>query len=746
MNNHYTIKRDENGIPHIDAETENAMFYAQGYAHAKDRGMQLLLMKILGEGRLAEFLDPSEQGISIDHFFRRMNWYNQWQDEVDKLSKQSREKLESYVAGINARFSKSSPLDLKLLGYKIEPWRLQDSILISRMVGYLTLAQSQGEIERLIIEMIQAGVSKDKLEELFPNQLNELDYELVQKIELEDRIVSNQLLWESGAPRMMASNNWVISGKKSKSGQPILVNDPHLEVNRLPNVWYEMKIAVKDHWIIGSSMPGLPGILIGRNKHLAWGATYAFVDTIDSWIERCEDGKYWRLNSQSKIQEKENKGEWHLFKKRKEIIKIKGNASKEVYFYENELGTLEGDPNSTDGKQKSNKKTKHLLITCWAAANSGAKSIEAVFTLLNIDNVKQAMKTYGQVETGWNYIFADNQSDSEKTGNIGYQMSGKVPIRRKGISGLIPLPAWETENHWQGYIAIEDMPQSYNPEINFIGTANEDLNHLGKANPINIPMGSYRSDRIAYLLSKKNDWTVKEMGEMHFDVYSLQAEIFMPIISPLLPSNEYGDILRAWDFNYNKESKGAFLFEEIYKNLYKIVFGVSGFGEAVVEFLQKESGMFIDFYDNFDQILLKKESTWFDRRTQKQLFKRAIDTALAGSIKEWREVQNYNMNNILFAGKLPKFLGFDKGPISAIGGRATIHQGQVYRSGNRDTTFMPSFRMIADFSETSIHTNLAGGPSDRRFSKWYTSDLDNWLKGVYKEVESQTDPRWKQFS
>lgn len=412
----YEIWRDESGIANISAQSKEAMFYAQGLAHAKDRGMQILLMRLIGQGRLAEHLDSSDNSIKIDTFFRRMNWFGNIVEEVEKLSEKSLQKINSYCAGINHVLERSRPLDLTLLGYKHEPWTIEDSILISRMVGYLTLAQSQGEIERLVIEMIQAGIRDDKLEALFPNLLNELDRELINKVTLEERIVPNEILWQCGAPRMMASNNWVVSGSKTKSGKPILSNDPHLEVNRLPNVWYEISLSSKDDWYIGSSMPGLPGVLLGRSQHLAWGATYAFVDTIDSWIENCKKGQYYREENQ----------QWFDFKQRKEIIKVKGKPNVEVVFYENELGTLEGDPFSQE----------YCLITKWAAAESGCQSLEAAFGLLEQKTVKQGMKTYGLIETGWNYVFADQQGD------IGYQMSGKVPLRRKGLSGLIPYPAW----------------------------------------------------------------------------------------------------------------------------------------------------------------------------------------------------------------------------------------------------------------------------------------------------------------
>src|SRR5690606_37444290 len=149
----------------------------------------------------------------------------------------------------------------------------EDCILISRMAGYLTLSQSQGEIERLLVELVQAGAGRAHLGEVFPGGLDGPAVGLLRGVERGGRIVPFAL-WGSAAPRMMASNNWVVAGSRTASGAPILANDPHLEVNRLPNVWCELVLRSADRWAIGATMPGLPGVLVGRTQDLAWGATY----------------------------------------------------------------------------------------------------------------------------------------------------------------------------------------------------------------------------------------------------------------------------------------------------------------------------------------------------------------------------------------------------------------------------------------------------------------------------------------
>ncbi len=713
MERNVEIWRDRYGIPHVEADNESDMYWGQGYVHGTDRGMQMLLMRILGQGRGSELLDSSEDMLKIDVFFRRMNWFWNTEEQINSLDPQIRRYLESYCEGTNAAFSRKVPWEFKLLKYQPEEWNPGDTAMMSRMIGYLTLVQSQAEIERLLVEFVQAGVSREKLDELFPGILGGLDIELLQKVRLQERIVPADVLWHIAVPRMMASNNWVISGSKTASGRPIVANDPHLEVDRLPAVWSEIVLKANDRYAVGGSMPGVPGVLTGRTADIAWGVTYSFLDAIDSWIERCKEGKFYR----------EEGDRWNAFHERKEVIKRKKKPTEEATFFENDHGVLDGDPYQEG----------YYLATRWAAGESGAEALASILGMWNVKSVDEGMNTLGKVETGWNFVLASTDGD------IGYQMSGRVPRRRAEISGLVPLPGWKKENDWQGFLSHEELPRIKNPEEGYFATANNDLNSYGTANPINMPMAAYRVDRISDILRKGKDLTVTDVFEMHFDVYSIQAEYFMKILRPLLPDTPQGKILREWDLEYSAESKGAFLFERFYRELFLEVFGKNGFGEAVVDFLRDDTGIFVDFFGNFDRILLSEKSAWFGEKGREEVFREVSTRALTVKPKKWKDVQKFMMTNILFGGKLPSFFGFDRGPIVGIGGRSTIHQGQIYRSVGRDTTFMPSFRIVTDLEKNECFTTLAGGPSDRRFSKWYCSDLDNWISGRYKKISPDSD-------
>ncbi len=705
------IWRDQSGVPHVVAAEEAGAYWGLGYVHGKDRGMQLLYMRILGQGRVSELLDASDNSLLVDKFFRRMNWSGHTGPPLAALNGAELANLDAYCEGVNAAIFEKVPWEYKMLGYQPEPWTREDCLLLARMLGYLTLAQSQAEMELLFVEMVQAGVEEPMLEELFPGILGGLDAALIKQVTLGDRMVPNTALWGTGAPRMMASNNWVLSGAKTASGKPMVANDPHLEINRLPNIWSEAVLSWGENYAMGGTMPGLPGVLTGRTNHFAWGVTYAFIDAVDSWMEKCRDGCYYRQPDD----------QWIPFRQREELILRKKKPAETIIFYENDHGVLDGDP-TQEGI---------YLATRWAAGEAGAKMLSMALGVWGIHSVADSLSSLGAVESGWDFVAADNDGD------IAFQMSGLVPRRRPGVSGFVPLPGWLPENDWDGFHDPADMPVCRNPESGFFATANHDLNQYGKFAPINMPMGSYRAERINQLLAEGEKHTAAQMGQMQYDVYSLQAERFMEILRPLLPMSLQGEILRQWDLCYDADSLGAFLFEQVYQALYLDVFG-AGMGEELIKYLNGETGSFIDFYQNFDRVLLAEESLWFGGRGREQLYREAAAKALQVKPVRWGDQRQFTMSHILFGGTIPGFFGFDRGPETAIGGRATIHQGQLYRSAGRQTSFLPSIRVIADLAEDVLLTNLAGGPSDRRWSKYYVSDMANWREGKFKRLS--TDP------
>jgi penicillin amidase len=224
------------------------------------------------------------------------------------------------------------------------------------------------------------------------------------------------------------------------------------------------------------------------------------------------------------------------------------------------------------------------------------------------------------------------------------------------------------------------------------------------------------------------------------DLYSLQAERLMKIIRPHLPDTFAGRLLGGWDCCYDRASRAATLFEEVYQGLLREVFGKGLFGLEAWDEIIESTSIVANFYGLFDNILLNQHPEWFSEEPRDAIIGRVTKGTLTEvdplAILPWGQRQQIIMTNVFFDGRLPRFLWFDHGPIELPGNRATVVQGGVFFSHDRQTTFTPSWRFITDLGANEAHTALAGGPSGNRFSRWYRTDIKRWQGGTYKKLKA----------
>lgn len=705
------VRRDERGVPHVRARSEADLYRGLGSCHGVDRALQVLLMRVVVAGQASEVLEASDDMLRSDRLFRRLDLGRAAAAAGEQLDDRSRRLAEAYCDGLNWALRRRRPWELRLVGYRPEPWTVADSIAISRAMGYVQIAEHQANMERLIVEMVQAGIERRRLEELFPGHLDGADLTLLQAVRLGERVVPATLQWQGVLPTAVASNNWTVAPQRSATGHALLAGDPHLEVNRLPAVWYESVLELGERFCINASIPGLPVPAVGRTNDLAWAPTYSCMDAVDSWIEDCRDGCCRRLV--------DGQDRWVPLSTRTETIARKGKPAVTVTFHENEHGTLDGDPVENGLR----------LATRWSGLDgTGALSLTSGFNMLFAADVDAGMRHLGRFESAWHWLLADTE------GSIAYQMSGLMPIRRDGWSGLLPVPGWDPDNDWRGFAEPSELPRAKNPSAGYLLSANDDTNHLGVRRPINLPMGPDRGARIAELLAACDRCAVADMQRIQLDVHSRQADRFMGILRPLLPSGPDADVLRHWACDYETRSLGAALFEAFYCELLAEVFG-QALGHEVMRFLAGATAVVAGFYSAFDAVLLSPRSSWFDGADRDAVYRRVAERLFASGGAPDTPPREFTMKHLMLGGRLPAWLGFDRGPIPLRGGRATASQGQVFVLNGRETSWAPSYRFITDMSESAAHTALAGGPSDRRFSRWYTSDLSDWLAGRWKRLE-----------
>ena len=523
--------------------------------------------------------------------------------EVDSLAPETLPFIDAYCAGVNAGVKATSlPLEFRMVGYKPDEWTRADVLLAAKMIGYVGLASTQADVEKFIFQMLQNGVDAARVKELFPYIKEDITPELIEIIKKTKSampIISPNAVWKKLLPSFSASNNWVVSPQKSASGKTLLSADPHLGL-QFPNIWYTAILTTGDEFLMGASVAGAPAVAIGRSKHMGWAATYGTMDISDFYIEDIQDGKYRRGEN------------WIPLAVREEVIRPKKGAPITLKICSTENGILEGEP-------KENGYHLSFAVSIKRYLGGAAQSLGNFFKFFHCESVDKALDLFaGLTFSPFNWIIGDAD------GNIGYQLAGLFPAKRAGTSGLLPYLGWDSADDWQGVVDFRKLPRALNPKDGIVVTANNDFNHLGEVKPMNLPMSSYRVDLIRRRLTEKEKFTPEDMQRIHYDRYSLQAEIFMQVIRPLLPDSPNGKILRDWDLRYTADSVGATLFENVYAELVKLVFGDMGLGKGVMDFILTETLLFAMTSGNFDAILLSESSVWFAGKTREEIFKEAI--------------------------------------------------------------------------------------------------------------------------
>ena len=708
VNHDAALQRDQNGVPRVTAGDREDLNYGIGWAQTWDRQVQMVLVRAIAQGRASEKFSGDDELIEIDRYMRWLNLGRGLDRELDRLTPEAARDLAAYSRGVNAVLTRRRPLEFRLVRHRPEEWTPADCLLTLKAMGYIGLAQAQGDAEKFILQLVRAGLDETRLKSLFPSLTDKVDYDLLGKIKGVTPLAP-PALFSGKLPTLKASNNWVVAGSRTASGAALLASDPHMEVNRLPALWYEMVFEIEDRRTMGITMPGLPLMVFGRTRDVAWGGTYGFMDMIDFFVEDCRGGEY------------RDGDEWLPLETRIEVIRPKKKPPLEIKICETARGVLENAPEEPG---------LYLVMAFTGRNGAGAEAFNLLLDPDRYTTADQAMDAFKHLSMPtMNWVFADSQ------GNIGYQMCGRMPQRPDGVSGLLPAPGWDSSQTWQGFVSPDLLPRAYNPEEGFFATANDDLNRHGQVAPINLPMSWYRAERIRALLRENDSVDPGLVRQMHGDLYSLEAERLMPLYRPLLPDTENGRLLAEWDLTYQPESLGAMLFESVYFQSLRLAFGRHGFGEDLFDHLWNETGIFVDYHLNFDDVLLDENSPWFAEQSREALLTRAVELGLAAAARPYGKTRKYDLNNIFFSGRLPAFLGFDVKGRTLPGNRATISQGQIYRNAGRDTTFAPSFRMIAEMDRPGLWTNIAGGPAGGRFSRWYKSGLDDWAAGRYKKLD-----------
>ena len=716
---------DEQLIPHLYAENELDLYRAQGYITAKHRLWQMEFQTRAAAGRLAELVGPI--ALELDRMTRRKGLAYGAELGIDYLMKEDPETLalvEAYADGVNQYIGQLTdarlPIEYKILNYKPEDWSAYKSLLLLKYMSDMLVGDRDLEYSNL-----KKILGKAKLDRLYPEFPKEND-PVIEK----ERIWEFQSLYppkpdsltypeESLQLEAMTqpiegtgSNNWAVSGIKTKNGHPILANDPHLSLN-LPSLWYSMQLSTPEHTVKGATLPGALGVISGFNQDIAWGVTNATKDTRD----------WYKITFQDASRKAYKYGqEWKTTEFRIEEIKVKGQET----YLDTVVYTHYG-PVVYDKTFKSDRQDLNFALR-WIV-HQGNSNEQKTFIQLN-----KAKNHRGYTEALMNYAApAQNFVFASKTGDIAMRIQGKFPLKWKE-QGKFFMDGADPKMEWQGYIPFEHNPNTLNPERGFVSSANQHpVDSTYPYYTFDHSYEHYRNRRLNSKLASMEQITVDDMKALQYDSYNLQAAESLPILLHLLTGNasssedaqKYLSELKAWDYFADPNKKG--------QTLYTIWFA------ETVESIWRElmdQGSPVVRPNNYQTIALMRdnpEDEVFDVhmaagiQTAHYHVQVGFDSLLV-AMKKWEmdegdyEWANYKKTTIQHL--IPNFKAFSVPDVYTGGG-----PGILNATGNRHGA---SWRMVVELAPTVKAFGIyPGGQSGNPGSRFYDNFIPIWASGDY---------------
>lgn len=752
------IYRDDYGVPHIAAATERDLMMATGFVQAQDRLWQMDLLRRVAEGRLSEILGP--RALDADKMLRTVGMMRVARRIADSLDQESRELLEAYTAGVNQFIEKNLhnfPIEFVLLSYEPYPWKVEHSIGISRVMAWQL---NMGWMVDVNYQRILDSVGQAMIQDILPGYppdapvIVRKDNPTAQRTRVESadsglRLTPSQhrqlnaFVDASWSVRKMlgseataiGSNAWVVDGRRSKSGKPILANDPHL-AHGVPSTWYEMHLQGGRFNVTGFALPGTPLIVLGNNDSIAWGFTNVMCDDADFFEEIVQEDRYL------------DQGQWRPLHTVHETIRIKDSADVRLEIRSTHRGPLISsimNP-STDPK---------VISMQWLGSRPSFE-IRAIKNLNLARNWSEFRAACSEFKVpGQNVIYAD------AAGNIGYQCMSGIPIRRSG-DGFFVRSGPSGNFDWTGEVPFESLPYDFNPPRGYLASANNKT-----ANDLPYWIGNYwehpsRIRRIEELLSGKDTFSVADFREFQMDWYSSHAREVLPFILQALESDSTLKIsadetspdiyqashliLRHWDFQMDKLSRGAAIFNQYFRHLLYRIYR-DEMGESPFLAFIKLSNIPTRVTS---QLLAKPGSRWWDDRSTdvvehrddilRTCFRETVDLLARQHGREpsgwmWGDMHEVEFEHLI-GRQAPFDYVFNVGPIATGGNTTTINNTEYFYG---DSTFRvllgPSMRRIVDLSDISNPRSiLTLGQSGQAHSEHYDDQVEMWSTGRYKTV------------
>ncbi len=734
------ISRDEYGVPSVQAASERDMLFALGYCHAQDRLWQMDMQRRAAAGRLSELFGPAT--VQFDQMFRIVGLRRIAEDVFTHLRRESRNCLEQYAAGVNAYIAAHRgkfPAEFDLLRYDPEPWTALDCISVGRLTAWELNVSWWTD---LTYGAIGETVGLERLLDIYPPYPSDVpptvpsqSFPGVAEGTQRFRRTAEAFRQFAGIPGLATgSNAWAISPSRAVSGRGMLANDTHLYLT-LPSQWYEIRMRCPEYGVEGMTIPGVPGVLAGRNDSLAWGITNLMADEADFYVERidsADSSKYWTEQG------------WRSVTVRAESIAVRGEDAVCVLVRETRNGPLVTDIDLPVRRSHS----PYAASMRWVG-----REPDDPFLAFSLINRARNWKEFGRgVEAftvpAQNFVYAD------VAGNIGYRCGARIPIR-PGRSSLLPVPGWDASLAWKGFVPPARLPSMFNPEEGYIATANNkvtDDSYPYRIGDLWEPPS--RIVRLREVLGRENErFSVEDFERLQNDTYSHFARDVVPYIfaafqdsaSVQQEDRQLLEYMRNWNYYFAAEDIGTSIFQTFWM---KLLFNV--YRDEMGEDLFHDFLILVNIPARVTlKLLHEPNSPWFDDVSTPEVENR--DDIVRRSFREsgvalrdrfgketrtwrWGDLHTVTLKHP-FGLQKPFDRIFNIGPYQVGGASTALTSFEYDHNEPFEVVIGPTFRQVFVMGVPGeSRVVLAGGQSGQLFHPHYSDQTQLWLRGGYRIV------------
>lgn len=714
---------DERKVPHIYAENAADLYFTQGYVTAALRLWQMDFVTFAAAGRLSEIF-RGDRYLTYDRNQRRMGILEAARQSLQLIEKdpETIAALNAYTKGVNAYIQtlnyQQYPLEYKVLDYTPEPWSNLKSVLVMKQMGN----NMTGYEEDMMMSKLMLVLGEDTFNKLYPDfgphitpvmnkpsQRTSIAFQQLKKPAYLDYafLSLTSTITPSGYNPRLGSNSWAVSGKKTKSGYPILANDPHLKLS-LPNVWLEMQLSAPGVNVYGVSIPGTPAVIIGFNNKVAWGITNG-ADDVKDW---------YKLKIKADYSKYELDGKWIDLPYKVETIKRRGGKDFNDTVYHAIQGPLVTTTSFTDKRPElMNYALKWELLN---ASNEFATFIK-LNRAANYKDFKAAVKNYSCPVM--NFTFAGNDN------NIAIHHQGSMGRKRPG-EGRFVLDGSVSDLNYTGHIPEDSLPRLLNPTANYVLSANQHPTYKDYHYYYNGYYSETRAARIRRLLEKNDNFDIASMEKVQLDNISVFAVEAVPVLLAAVQQKKLNpaqrkvlDMLSAWKGTYNASDTASLLFESWIKNIRTDTWDEwTNYSPA----LQTPADFTL-----LSLIKNQPQNKYFDKQGTSAI-ETATDIITTAFINAADEYRKQSAKGSIFWAANHKINVMHLIEIAAFSYMKIASSGHPDAINAASGSWGPSWRMIVELGEKPVAYGIyPGGQSGNAGSLYYDNGVKDWSESKY---------------